>query len=66
MQEFKGKVAVVTGGASGIGLAMAEEFAKQQMRVVLADIEENALNAAVASLNDRGVEALGVLTDVSD
>ena len=65
MDEFKGKVAVVTGGASGIGLAMAGTFAKQEMRVVLADIEENAVNSAVASLNDRGAEALGVVTDVS-
>ena len=43
MQEFEGKVAVVTGAASGIGLAMASRFASEGMRVVLADVEAPAL-----------------------
>ena len=46
MQDFAGKVAVVTGGASGIGLGMATRFAAEGMRLVLADIEEGALEAA--------------------
>ena len=47
MREFRGRVAVVTGGASGIGRAMATRFAAEGMRLVLADIEEAALAAAV-------------------
>jgi NAD(P)-dependent dehydrogenase (short-subunit alcohol dehydrogenase family) len=59
--ELAGKVAVVTGGASGIGKAMAARFITDGMRVVIADIEQNALDATAAEL---GVE--GVRTDVSD
>ena len=66
MKELSGKTAVVTGGASGIGLAMAETFADAGMRVVLADIEAPALDAAVDRLEGKGVEAIGVVTDVSD
>lgn len=66
MQELSGKVAVVTGAASGIGLAMARRFAGQGMRVVLADIEAPALDAAVTALADSGAEVTGVLTDVAD
>ena len=43
MKEFEGKTAVITGAASGIGKALAERFAKEKMQVVLADIEEEAL-----------------------
>ena len=43
MKEFKGKVAVVTGAASGIGLGLAERCVKERMKVVLADVEEPAL-----------------------
>jgi NAD(P)-dependent dehydrogenase (short-subunit alcohol dehydrogenase family) len=66
VQQLSGKVAVVTGGASGIGLAMAKRFAGEGMRVVLADIEEPALDAAVAELAASGAEAKGVVTDVAD
>jgi NAD(P)-dependent dehydrogenase (short-subunit alcohol dehydrogenase family) len=66
VQELSGKVAVVTGGASGIGLAMARRFAGEGMRVVLADIEEPALDAAVQALADSGAEVKGVVTDVAD
>ena len=66
MQDFDGKTAVITGGASGIGLAMAELFAEQGMRVVLADIEEARLDAAVAGLKARGAHCIGQVTDVAD
>ncbi len=50
MQDFEGKVAVVTGAASGIGLGLATRFAEEGMKVVLADVEEPALEAAVREL----------------
>jgi NAD(P)-dependent dehydrogenase (short-subunit alcohol dehydrogenase family) len=65
MKEFTGKVAVVTGAASGIGLAMAERFAAEGMEVVLADIEDAALAAAAEKLSAAGATALAVRTDVS-
>jgi NAD(P)-dependent dehydrogenase (short-subunit alcohol dehydrogenase family) len=65
MQEFADKVAVVTGGASGIGYALAERFAAERMKLVLADIEASALDAAVQRLRARGTQAIGVQTDVS-
>jgi NAD(P)-dependent dehydrogenase (short-subunit alcohol dehydrogenase family) len=65
MQVFEGRVAVVTGAASGIGLATATRFAEEGMRVVLADIERAPLAAAVAKLEADGHHVLGVPTDVS-
>lgn len=65
MQELEGKVAVITGGASGIGLAMAEAFAGAGMKLVLADIEEKPLNDAVDAMKALGAEAIGVVTDVT-
>jgi len=64
MRELQGKVAVVTGGASGIGLALARRFRKEGMRVVLGDIEDAALTAAVAEL-DGADDVLGVRCDVA-
>jgi NAD(P)-dependent dehydrogenase (short-subunit alcohol dehydrogenase family) len=66
MQNFRDKVAVVTGGASGIGLAMAERFAREGMKLVLADVEKEALDEVTARFQKDGVEVLGVETDVSD
>jgi NAD(P)-dependent dehydrogenase (short-subunit alcohol dehydrogenase family) len=66
MREFRNKVAVITGGASGIGLAIAERFAREGMRLVLADIERQPLDDATERLRREGVEVLGVETDVSD
>lgn len=60
-----GQVAVVTGGASGIGLAMAGAFGRAGMHVVVADIEEQALGAAVDQLREAGIDALGVRCDVT-
>ncbi len=65
MDQFEGKVAVVTGAASGIGLGMARRFAREKLRVVLADIEAPALEEASAELEKTGAEVLAVRTDVS-
>src|SRR6478609_4697509 len=61
MDDLKGKVAVVTGGASGIGKGLAARFAAEGMNVVIADVEEPALEATAAELG-----VVGVRTDVSD
>ena len=66
MELVTGQVAVVTGAAGGIGLAMAERFAAEGLRVVLADVEEPALDKAVAGLRERGATAVGQVTDVSE
>lgn len=65
MKDFAGKVAVVTGGASGIGRAMAERFAQAGMRVVLADVEEPVLRQAAEEMTGAGMTVLPVVTDVS-
>jgi NAD(P)-dependent dehydrogenase (short-subunit alcohol dehydrogenase family) len=64
MKELGGRVAVVTGGASGIGLALARAFLTEGMSVVIADIEQQAIDAAVTELAPIG-PVTGVLTDVS-
>jgi NAD(P)-dependent dehydrogenase (short-subunit alcohol dehydrogenase family) len=64
MRELRGKTAVVTGGASGIGRAMAERFLAEGMRVVIADVEPHALDAAAKDLGAGG-EVLAVRTDVA-
>jgi NAD(P)-dependent dehydrogenase (short-subunit alcohol dehydrogenase family) len=66
MNELTGKVAVVTGGASGIGFGMAQAFAGEGMKIVLADIEADPLAEAAITLRDGGAEVLDVVTDVSD
>jgi len=66
MEQLEGKVAVVTGGASGIGLAVARQAAAAGMKVVLGDIEAKALESAVASLTESGAEVTGHVTNVSD
>src|SRR5262245_14820103 len=65
MELQRGQVAVVTGAASGIGLALAERFASAGLSVVLADVEKGRLAAVEASVRARGVEVLSVETDVS-
>jgi NAD(P)-dependent dehydrogenase (short-subunit alcohol dehydrogenase family) len=66
MREFQGKTAFVTGGASGIGLALGRAFVETGMRVMLADIEADALAAAVDGLRGIGPEIRGVICDVAD
>jgi NAD(P)-dependent dehydrogenase (short-subunit alcohol dehydrogenase family) len=67
MLDFQGKAAFVTGGASGIGLALGRAFAEAGARVMLADIEEKALNEAVAGLNNGNLaEVRGIICDVRD
>ncbi|MEM7091650.1 MAG: SDR family NAD(P)-dependent oxidoreductase [Actinomycetota bacterium] len=65
MQDLDGKVAVITGGASGLGLAMARRFGAAGMKIVIGDIETGALADAEASLRAAGVEVLGRRTDVA-
>lgn len=64
--EIAGRVAVVTGAASGIGLALAERFVAEGMSVVLADVEQDALERQVARLTADGARVLGVRCDVGD
>jgi NAD(P)-dependent dehydrogenase (short-subunit alcohol dehydrogenase family) len=66
MRELTGKTAFVTGGASGIGLALGRAFAEAGMKVMLADIETDALTAAVQSLRNFGPDVRGVTCDVAD
>jgi len=66
MRELAGKTAFVTGGASGIGFALGRAFAEAGMKVMLADIEADALAAAAKSLNDSGSQVRGAICDVTD
>ena len=66
MQDFAGKVAVITGAASGIGLALTEKCLDEGMQVVMADIEEQVLDKAAEKLRERGHNSiLAVPTDVA-
>ena len=66
MQDFTGKVAFITGGASGVGLGQAKVFAKAGAKVVLTDIRGAALDDALGQLHDLGVRAHGIPLDVTD
>jgi len=65
MKSLNGKVAVVTGGASGLGRAMALHFAREGMHVAVADIDQASLDTVANELRALGVNAIGVRTDVS-
>jgi NAD(P)-dependent dehydrogenase (short-subunit alcohol dehydrogenase family) len=65
MRELRGRVAVVTGAASGIGRALADRFSAEGMNVVLADVETAPLVAAVEEIRTTGADAIGVPADVS-
>lgn len=64
MDDFSGKTAFITGGASGIGFGIAEAFAEVGMQIMLSDIEATALDAAVATLSESGARVRGVQCDV--
>jgi NAD(P)-dependent dehydrogenase (short-subunit alcohol dehydrogenase family) len=66
MEDLRGKAAVVTGGAGGIGQAMGRRFGHEGMKVVLADVLAEPLDEATRALADEGIEAVGVVTDVTD
>ncbi|MFJ8307432.1 MULTISPECIES: SDR family NAD(P)-dependent oxidoreductase [unclassified Streptomyces] len=66
MELRAGQVAVVTGAASGIGLAMARRFAAEGLKVVLADVEAGALEKAAGELREEGAQVLARITDVSE
>ena len=66
MREFAGKAAFVTGGASGIGLALGRALAEAGCKVMLADIEKTALDPALASFSGSGREIRGIVCDVAD
>jgi NAD(P)-dependent dehydrogenase (short-subunit alcohol dehydrogenase family) len=66
MREVAGKTAFVTGGAAGIGLALGRAFARSGMKVMLADIEAGALQAAVKGLQEISPDIRGVICDVAD
>ncbi len=66
MYQLAGKTAFITGGASGIGLALGRAFAQARMKVMLADIEAAALEAAVKDLSKDGADVRGVVCDVAD
>ena len=65
MKDFKDKVAVITGAASGIGRALADRCAQKGMKVVLADVEAETLTKTEASMKASGATVLAVRTDVA-
>lgn len=65
MKDFDGKVAVVTGGAGGIGRALVDRFTAEGMKAVIADVVPDAVDQAAAELRDRGHDVIGVVTDVT-
>jgi len=66
MDQFAGRVAVVTGAGSGMGRAFALRFAAEGMKLVVADVQQDALDGVVAELAGGGTDVIGVRTDVSD
>ena len=66
MKSLQGKVAVVTGGAGGIGRAMGEAFARQGMQVMLADVQAEPLDRTVGECQDAGLAIRGHVTDVTN
>ena len=66
MQDFAGKVAFITGGASGAGFGQAKVFSKAGCKIAIADIRQDALDKAVAELKQRGAQVHGVRLDITD
>lgn len=65
MKEFNDRVAVVTGAASGIGLGMCRAFAKRGMKLVVADVDQQALDAVTAEFEHQGIPVVSAICDVS-
>ena len=65
MKKFESRVAVITGGASGIGLGMARAFAKRQMKLVIADLDQNAMSAAESEFRGMNIDVATKYCDVS-
>lgn len=66
MEQLEGRTAFITGGASGIGFAMARAFAAAGMKIAIADVEQEALDAAVARLKAGNADVIGICLDVRD
>ena len=66
MFKFKGRTAVISGGAEGIGLSIAKALGEQKMNIVLADIDKKNLLKASAELESLGIPVLSALLDVAD
>ena len=66
MKDFNGKLAVVTGGASGVGFAIGEALAKEGAKVILTDVEQESLEASTATLVEQSLEVSCKVADVSD
>jgi NAD(P)-dependent dehydrogenase (short-subunit alcohol dehydrogenase family) len=66
MKDLKDKVAFITGGAGGLGLAMAKAFGREGMKLMIADIDEAAIERSVAELRKMQIRAEGIVCDVSD
>ena len=64
--ELQDKVVFITGGASGIGFAIAKAVARREAKVVLADIQNEALTHSVSAIREIGVDSLGIQLDVAD
>lgn len=65
MTKLQGKTAVITGGASGIGLALCEAFGKQGMRIIMVDVESTALDNSARTLGDKGFDISPILCDIT-
>jgi len=65
MKDFKNKVVVITGGATGIGFSFAKQFIKEGAKVVIAGLRENRITEAVEKLQAEGGEAIGIVADIS-
>ncbi len=66
MKDFNGKLAIVTGGASGVGFAIGEALAKEGAKVILTDVEQESLEASTATLVEQSLEVSCKVADVSD